>query len=848
MVEDIDSVGGRIHFCEACVHGKQHRFPFPPSNKCARHKLDLIHSDVCGPLPVSFKEYRYFITFCDDNTHEVWIYFMRTKSEAYSKFREFKALVELQTGLKIKVFRSDSGGEYISLEFEAFLKNCGIIHQKTAPHTPEQNGVAEILNRIIVERGRCMLYEGNLSAYFWVYAFSCAVYLMNRSPVTRLRDSTPDEAWSGNKPLVARFRPFGCPAYVHIPKAKRTKLAPKLKKCIMLGYEPGTKAYRLWDPKARLVIVSRDVIFDERPNPPTPPEPKVDLSELLWNGELPGDDIEGITQVGDAWNKSDSDSTPPSTPPAHPPADPTPDIDEDRPLAPDPLLINPPSNLPQPRHRRTEIELLGEPPIIDGPCTRRMPERYRQDSPPPVPNAPANEEEPQINEEAMAEIAFALAASSATSPGYTDPLTLKEALDSPDANMWRKAIESELKSLEDMGTFEVVDELPDNRKAVSSKLVFRVKRYNDFSIERFKARLVAKGCDQIPGIDFEETFAPVVKLTSVCILCALATLLDLHFHHLDVDTAFLNGTLEEEIYMRMPKGIGRYSGKIVRLLWSIYGLKQASRIWNQLLDIELAKLGFHCITADYCIYILRSGNNVCFLAVYVDDMGLLCNNLMFMEKQKKEIGKVFKIKDLGPISRLLGLAIDYDRKKGILQLSQAQYIQQSLERYGFNDGHTHPTPLSSGIKLTKADCPQTTDEIDAMKAYPYQSLIGTLMYAMLGTRPDVAFAVGALSKYSSNPGIKHWNEAVHVLRYLGGTKDLGLVYDRSKGADLSSFILGYTDSDWAGDLDTRRSTGGFVFLTCGAAVSWSSKLQLSPALSSTEAEYMACTHAAQEAI
>jgi len=298
----------------------------------------------------------------------------------------------------------------------------------------------------------------------------------------------------------------------------------------------------------------------------------------------------------------------------------------------------------------------------------------------------------------------------------------------------------------------------------------------------------------------------------------------------------------------MPKGIGCYSGKIVRLLQSIYGLKQASRIWNQLLDVELAKLGFHRITADYCIYILHSGNNVCFLAVYVDDMGLLCNNLMFMEKQKKEIGKVFKIKDLGPISRLLGLAIDYDRKKGILQLSQAQYIQQSLERYGFNDGHTHPTPLSSGIKLTKADCPQTTDEIDAMKAYPYQSLIGTLMYAMLGTRPDVAFAVGALSKYSSNPGIKHWNEAVHVLRYLGGTKDLGLVYDRSKGADLSSFILGYTDSDWAGDLDTRRSTGGFVFLTCGAAVSWSSKLQLSPALSSTEAEYMACTRAAQEAI
>ena len=153
MVEDVDSVGGCIEFCEACVHGKQHRFHFPQSGKHACHKLDLVHSNVCGPLPVSFKGFCYFITFCDDNTRKVWIYFMRTKSEAYSKFREFKALVELQTGLKIKVFRSDGGGEYISLKFKAFLKNCGIIHQKMAPHTPEQNGVTEVLNCIIVECG-----------------------------------------------------------------------------------------------------------------------------------------------------------------------------------------------------------------------------------------------------------------------------------------------------------------------------------------------------------------------------------------------------------------------------------------------------------------------------------------------------------------------------------------------------------------------------------------------------------------------------------------------------------------------------------------------------------------------
>jgi transposase InsO family protein len=853
MVHGVKSVGGRIELCEACINGKQHRDPFPHSNKRARHKLDLIHSDVCGPLPISIGGMRFFIVFCDDNTRKVWIYFMRTKGEAYAKFREFKALVELQTGLKIKVFRSDGGGEFTSFEFEGFLKSCGIIHEKTAPYSPQQNGLAEILNRIIVERGRCMLHESNLSAGFWIFAFICAVYLMNRSPVTRLTDSTPEEAWSGIKPDVAALRPFGCPAYVHIPKAKRTKLSFKTKKCVMIGYEPGTKAYQLWDPQARKAIVSRDVIFDERPKPPALPAPPVDLSQILYNGELPGDDTPDITRVGDAWNKPDTEPLSTASKPSI--LDPILELDDD---LPDDLPIpveqphDHPNDPPAPprRQRRTELELLGTPPVIDGPRPRRLPQRYVQEPLPPVPNVPdvPPAEDPDADEEALAEIALAFAASSANSAGYKEPATLREALDSPDAEQWKQAIEKEVQALEDMGTFTVIDDLPKGRKAVSSKLVFRVKRNADGSIERFKARLVARGYSQVPGMDFDETFAPVVKLTSIRILCALASLLKLHFHHLDVDTAFLNGILQEEIYMRLPQGIGLNSGKFVRLLRSIYGLKQASRVWNELLDTELGKLGFKRITADYCIYVYRKGKEICFLAVYVDDMGMLASNLHFMEKLKKLIGEVFKIKDLGPIKQLLGVAIDYDQETGHLELSQSRYIQQSLERYGCDDGRTHPTPLSSGVKLTKADSPTTPSAIAEMKDYPYQSLIGTLMYAMLGTRPDIAFAVGALSKYSSNPGKVHWNEAVHVLRYLGGTKDLALVFNGSKGADLSSLILGYSDSDWAGDMDTRRSTGGYVFFACGAAISWSSKLQLSPALSSTEAEYMACTRAAQEAI
>jgi hypothetical protein len=359
---------------------------------------------------------------------------------------------------------------------------------------------------------------------------------------------------------------------------------------------------------------------------------------------------------------------------------------------------------------------------------------------------------------------------------------------------------------------------------------------------------VAKGYYQMPGIDFDETFAPVVKLTSIRVLCALATRLGLHFHHLDVETAFLNGKLDVELYLRLPKDCGNCSGQLGHLFRSLYGLKQASRIWNELLDEELLKLGYKRIHADYCIYVFRRGNVICFLAVYVDDMGLLSNDLKMMAEHKFLLSQRFKIKDLGPVKQLLGIAIDYNREARILALSQTRYIEESLIRYNVTDGRTHPTPLGSGIKLSKEDCPQTDSDKVVMQNYPYQSLIGTLMYAMLGTRPDIAFAVGALSKFSSNPGKVHWSQAIHVLHYLAGTKDYALVYHGDVEEELSSLILGYTDSDWAGEVDTRRSTSGYVFKMCGAAISWSSKLQASPALSSTEAEYMACTRATQEII
>ena len=448
--------------------------------------------------------------------------------------------------------------------------------------------------------------DSNLPVGFWAEAAATATYLINRSPSSRLLKSnmTPHEAWTGAKPSVTGLRPFGCPAYAHIPKEKRKKLEFRAKKCILLGYAPGAKAYRLWDPKAHSVIISRDVIFDERPTA-IDPSKRVDLSEIIWSG-VEIDDPQ-ITRVGDAWEKdSDMEKLPKTlkessqSPLQLGSEDETP-LESQIPLehvqsqmpvegahVPQQGISTEPN--PSRRHRRTQLELLGTPPDTGGTRLRQLPHRHEQvpnPVPPPNPEVIQNPEVEDVDG-ALENVAFAFAASTG-SPD--DPVTWAEAMRRPDASEWETALEKELDSLDKTGTFEPVDSLPPGRKAIDSKLVFKIKRHANGTIECYKVRLVAKGFRQIPGLDFDETFAPVVKLTSIRILCALAVRLRLHFHHLDVETAFLNGKLDNELYLKLPHDCGKFSGQLKRLHKSMYGLKQASRVWNILLDEEVSKIG-----------------------------------------------------------------------------------------------------------------------------------------------------------------------------------------------------------------------------------------------------------------
>jgi len=419
-----------------------------------------------------------------------------------------------------------------------------------------------------------------------------------------------------------------------------------------------------------------------------------------------------------------------------------------------------------------------------------------------------------------------------------DPATYAEAMRSAAADEWTEACQYEMDALAKNGTWELVD-LPPNRKAVKSKWVFKLKADG-----RYRARLVAKGFTQIPGIDYDETFSPVARFESLRMLLALAALEDWHIHQMDVKSAFLNGVLDEEIYMEQPQGfiITGKETQVCRLHKAIYGLKQASRAWNLQFHGVLTALGFKRTHADAGIYVLpqREGDGPLFVIVYVDDITIMGASLEQIKRLKLDLSARYEMTDLGEIESYLGMRIVRDRSQRRIQIDQSGYVKDVLERFGMSDATPHNTPLPAGADehLVKY-----TGQASASDITHYQSLIGSLLYVQIGTRPDIAFAVSRLAQYAANPSPQHLRLAQYVLSYLVGTVGKCLVYDGADGDGLH----GYTDSSLGDQTDDRHSTSGYVFLLANGAISWSSRKQKTVAQNTTEAEYMAMTDAANQA-
>ncbi|KAJ9520612.1 hypothetical protein QJQ45_007481 [Haematococcus lacustris] len=723
---------------------------------------------------------------------------------------------------------------------------------------------------------------------FWVDAALKANYVRNLLPITG-QSLTPWEAFYQRKPDLSALRVFGATAWVYVTQPNRHKLQPKAVKGIFLGYAVGSKAYKLW--VGGKVVVSKDVHIDETavlqnhlkmqqpvqasltatPSPAAPvylttipPTPDMQPpaqrqqqqqqdsdrrsspSPSRRSASAAGGEASSSTSSSAAQSSGSDSSNFPSSDSSSAPSAPAPSGNGSPGVGSVGASHQLSSGIgrfrgPGPCHRGPRPHPLLPPPASPVPSVAPILSNASQPASPSAPDAPAPRRYPQRQH--VMPVRFRqpeLNSVVADSMLPSDTPTVLEALSGPHADSWREAMHTELASLHANGTWTLV-ERPSGARVLPTKWVLKIKRDATGAIEKFKARLVAKGFMQVSGVDVGDVYAPVSKHTTLRALLALAAARDMEVHQIDVEAAFLNGTLQpdEVIYVQQPEGFEEGSPNTVcRLQKALYGLRQAPRAWHAKLKQELEGMGFFASESDPALFMLPRSSGTVYLLVYVDDC-LLCtekgdfDSLNFV---KQRLSSVFGIKDLGQTRWFLGMQISRDRAQGTLQLDQQQYIKELLSTYSMTEAHSKAVPMAPGTKLVKEG-----DALD-IAHNSYSALVGSLLYLSCCTRPDIAYAVGALARHMASPTQQHWAAAKTVLSYLNGTVSQGLVF----GGNDS--LQGYCDADYAGDKDTARSTTGYVFTLHGAAISWSSRLQPTVAMSTAEAEYMAASGAVKEAV
>uniref|UniRef100_A0AAV1VET7 Reverse transcriptase Ty1/copia-type domain-containing protein n=1 Tax=Peronospora matthiolae TaxID=2874970 RepID=A0AAV1VET7_9STRA len=517
-----------------------------------------------------------------------------------------------------------------------------------------------------------------------------------------------------------------------------------------MGYEEVSKAYRVFDIEAGQVVISRDVNLDGSTfglQLPITDEDVDDLDfELL---DLDDEELRQMeyTQTGKRKNRLNDEDT----------------------AAPRPRAVR----------QRPGLEESSAP---ENNSSRQEEDEETKDSsdstPPVFWRASANAVEAAVD--------------------LSEPSTFEAAVSGPDQVHWRKAIHAELESMRLRGVFRAA-KLPNGQRAISTKWVFKIKRKADGSIEKYKARLVAKGFRQKYGIDYTETFSPVVKYVTLRMVIAISKHFGWPIDQLDVVTAFLYGVMKEQVFCVIPEGV----------------------------ELDISDF-------DPCLYIKTSDGHCVFILVYVDDVLVTGSSLELIAQTKNDLKTRFEMTDSGKCAFVLGIEL-LDGEDGSVTLCQRRYVDDILKRFGMDDCKAVASPVDMSSRLVSSDA---TTKVDA----PFREAVGALMHLTTATRPDIAFAVGYVSRFMENPQEEHWVAVKRIFRYLQGTKTHGICYKLSARIDFR----GYSDADWAGDLTDRKSTSGYTFMLLGAPVSWGSKKQPSVSLSTTEAEYIALSLAIQE--
>jgi transposase InsO family protein len=825
--------------CEVCSLSKSERKVSRTPQRRAAKPLQRIHIDLIGHVkPETNHGQEYIVVITDDFSRYRWTFFISVKGDAHQTVVDFIKWSKLHCDpFQVMSVRLDQGTEFGVKSLQSFCRDSAIDLQYSAAYTPEQNGIAEASNKVILTKARAMMIDSGLPQHMWNRAVVYATYIANRSASRWVEKSPYQLFWndirdSDNTVDLSHLRRFGCIVYCHKPPnqiVKSEKFAPRAVRGYLLGMQGDSNTnYKIWIPGSCTILHTPHVTFDEarvykdkedrntdehHPNTTQ----SIEFETIHQNNSDPLTN-QGVRRHHSDSNQHDSppspssggDTSAPGENASQPEFEDAPDDESD---ISDNITVTQPHQDAVQSDDDTVITLSGPRPA-EGRSHRAIPR-------------------PDYRALHYGHLASALLAQPSTPFVVTEPSSYKQALSGPQSEHWYASMQREIKQLEDQNTWQVVQQLPPGRVLIKGRWVFKLKRNPDHSIKEYKSRWVAKGFMQEEGIDYFETYAATLRSGTFRTVFSLVAHYGWPLYQADITGAFLHSLLQDEIYMEAPHGF--YTGQICKLLKSLYGLKQAPYLWYHALAKALEALGFLCLNADQCVFTNKEHD--VFVLVFVDDLQITGPNTSAINALRAGLKTKFTLKEFDART-FLGLQIERNPSESLLRLHQRPYAERILQEFGFRDSKPVSTPMLEHSLLTHEG------NVDITLQKWYRKVVGSLNHLATHTRPDLAYAISCLSRHLENPNKDHEAAAKRVLRYLNGTLDTGITFQCRSNEPM---VFGYSDSDWAGDAETRRSTSGYAFFVAGGLVSWTSRRQSIVTLSSTEAEYVALTETFREA-
>ncbi|CAM8905663.1 unnamed protein product [Rhodiola kirilowii] len=728
--------------------------------------------DLMGPMQVeSIGRKRYAFVCIDDFTRFSWIMFLREKSKTVHAFVQLATCLineRRDRGENLLSIQSDHGREFENERFAQFCDEQGIVHQFSSPITPQQNGVVERRNRSIQVMTRVMLHAKNVPLNIWAEAMLTATYVLNRVLIRPGMDKTSYELWKGRKPTVKHFHVFGSTCYILTDRKQRQKLDRRCDEGLFLGYSPNSRAYRVYNKRTRSVIESINVVIDDAKDSLMRKQPDDDLEtqdtrHKPAQGSVSDANSEVVPET--VLDSTEKDGDVQMQDSCHQPVQVyIPDANSE--IVPETVLDS--ARGDNDVHMQAADESEANQTQSEGGENSMQPSSRIQKNH-PMSSIIGNPHD-KIKTRGKSYVNYRDMINHSCYLSKVEPKNVKEALQD---DHWITAMQEELGEFTRNNVWDLVPR-PNGVNIIGTKWIFKNKTDESGNITRNKARLVAQGYTQIEGIDFDETFAPVARLEAIRLLVAVVCYRKFKLFQMDVKSAFLNGVLCEEVYVAQPKGFEdpHYPDCVYKLKKALYGLKQAPRAWYERLTQFLISMGYTRGGIDKTMFVRKDNKHFIIAQIYVDDIVFGSNSQKMVDEFVAQMQSEFQMSIVGEMNYFLGLQV-VQSKEGIF-LTQAKYARNLVKKFGLDKATHKRTPAATHVKITKDNAGDSIDQT---------------LYRIK-----------------------------RIIKYVSGTSDYGLWYTR----DTSGCIVGYSDADWAGNIEDRKSTSAEYMAagSCCAQMIW----------------------------